>query len=136
MMASLTAKQRAFARAIVLEGLGPSAAYRRAYGSTMGADATASNAKRTGRRPNVKAYIAELRGDAAAGEHGLTPEAAAFAFFVLEGADPASAFKRAYAVPANTAPDLVERNAKALLGSPKVGARLAEIRARLGAHRT
>jgi hypothetical protein len=134
MMASLTERQEAFCRAIVLEGLGPSAAYRRAYESEMGADSVASNAKRLLRHDTVKAFLAELRGDAAAGEDGLTPQAAAFAFYILEGADPTIAYQRAYSVPPSTSPATVERNAKTLLASPKISARLAEIRVRLGGH--
>jgi hypothetical protein len=58
----ITPKEEAFCRALVLDGLGPAAAYRASRDTSRMANASIhSNAKKVHRRPRVKARIEELR---------------------------------------------------------------------------
>jgi hypothetical protein len=68
----MTPREEAFCHAIAIDGLGPSAAYRKVYGSRMAPDPVASNAKRVLRRSHIKSHIEELRGRVAPEAHGLT----------------------------------------------------------------
>jgi hypothetical protein len=58
----ITPKEEAFCRALVLDGLGPAAAYRASRdASRMANSSVHANAKKILRRPRVKARIEELR---------------------------------------------------------------------------
>jgi phage terminase small subunit len=127
----MTPKEEAFCQAIAIDGLGPSAAYRKAYGGTMAPDAVASNAKRVLRRSHIKTHIEELRGQVASGGRGLTPRQDAFCLYYLEMGNASEAYRRAYEVRPATKPETVHRNAHALLRSAKITARLAQLRAGL-----
>ena len=127
----LTQKEEAFCRALVLDGLGPSAAFRKAYGSGMGPDAVASSAKRVLRRSRVRSRIEELRGEVARGGQGLTPKQDAFCLYFLETGSASAAYRRAYEVAPSAKTETVNRNAHALLQNTKIATRVAQLRAGL-----
>jgi phage terminase small subunit len=123
----LNSQEEVFARAVALEGMGPSAAYRHAYGSKMAPDAVASNAKRLLRRSHVRRRIAELKEQGPGGAFGLTPKQDAFCRFYVEKSNASEAYRLAYDVSPATKPETVHRKAAELLANGKVTARLAEL---------
>jgi phage terminase small subunit len=126
----LNNQEEAFARAIALEGMGPSAAYRHAYASKMAPAAVASNAKRLLRRSHVKRRIEELKEQGEQGPGGpfkLTPKQDAFCRFYVEKSNASEAYRLAYDVSPSTKPETVHRKAAELLANGKVTARLADL---------
>src|SRR5262245_21664213 len=111
MTEELNSREEVFARAIALEGMGPSAAYRHAYGSKMAPDPVASNAKRLLRRSQVKRRIEELKEQGPGGPFGLTPKQDAFCRFYLEKSNGSEAYRLAYDVSPDTKPETVNRRA-------------------------
>ena len=128
----LTSKEEAFARAVALEGLGISDAYRASRdASRMTPACIHANAKRVARRSRVKLRIEELRGQVAPGNHGLTPRQEAFCMRYLQTGGASTAYRWAYEVGPLTKPETVHRSAHTLIQNPKIAARLAYLRAGL-----
>jgi phage terminase small subunit len=128
-MSTLTPREEAFAHAIA-EGLGPSAAYREAYGGKGSPDTVASNAKRLMRRSHVQKRIEELQ-EGVAGGAGLTPKQERFCELYLEKSNASAAYRIAYDVGQDTRPATVNRKAAELLANGKITARLDALRADL-----
>src|SRR5262245_210507 len=145
MAKSLNTQEEAFARAMAA-GKGPSASYREAYQSKMGAKAIAANAKRLLKRPHVRARIEELQKESGESADSADPTGAPqpapsetelrvkqerFLQLFLEKGNASEAYRQAYDVSPGTKPETIHRCAAELLVNPKVTTRLEQLRAEL-----